>query len=160
QRALATKPSIELRIRAWRTLANVTDDRSEKRECLENILLADPTDGLAQRDLAVLDGRLDPRDIVDPDRAAHDAAPPAVAGGSVPGALPDKQLFRATKCPACGAGQLVYSPEFAALVCSHCGSRRPLEGPVRDARQTALPTDFAVAMWTAKARRVPTVQPL
>src|SRR5262249_5367339 len=125
-----------------------------------NILLADPTDGLAQRDLAVLDGRLDPRDIVDPDRAAHDAAPPAVAGGNGPGALPDEQLFRATTCSACGAGQLVYSPELAALVCSHCGSRRPLEGPVKGERHGAPPADFAVAMWTAKSRRVPTVQPL
>jgi hypothetical protein len=160
QRALATKPSVELRIRAWRTLADVTDDRSEKRECLENIRLADPTDGLAQRDLALLDGRLDPRDIVDPDRGVDDGATPPVPAGNVPTAIHDEQPFKATTCSACGAGQLVYSPEFEALVCSHCGSRQPLERPTRSERQTAPPADFAVAMWTAKARRVPTTRPL
>ena len=162
QRALATGPSVELRVRAWRTLADVTDDPAEKRECLENILLADPTDGLAQRDLAVLNGTLDPDDIIDPNRVS-DGRDRGVAEplGQDPSAALKEQMFTPATCPACGAGQMLYSPTAGALVCSHCGTRRPLtDRPMAEGHAAAPVRDFAVAMWTAKARRVPTAQPL
>ena len=162
QRALATGPSVELKVRAWRTLADVTDDPAEKRECLENILLADPTDGLAQRDLAVLNGTLDPDDIIDPNRVS-DGRDRGVAEplAQDPSAALKEQMFTPATCPACEAGQLLYSPTAGALVCSHCGTRRPLTDRPMTERHAAAPArDFAVAMWTAKARRVPTAQPL
>jgi hypothetical protein len=145
QRALATSPSIGLRIRAWRNLASLAETAAEKRECLENILLADPTDGLARRDLAILDGTLRQSDVVDPDHSPRQPPDPPVQ---------DVETEQAV-CTACGAGRMVYSPSSGRLVCAHCG----LERPVADNRSTATANDdFAVAMWTAKARRAPTAQ--
>src|SRR5687768_9520937 len=57
----------DARIQAWRYLAAIADDPDEKKEYLGLILASDPLDGLARRDLAVLNGTLDPDQIVDPE---------------------------------------------------------------------------------------------
>ena len=144
-RALATNPSLELRIRAWRTLASLTDDPTEKRDYLENILLADSTDGLARRDLAVLDGTLSERDIVDPD----------LVGSSAPSGARRHVETEPLTCSACG-GRLAYSPEMGALACLHCGRQRPID----ERPEAVAGEDFAVTMWTGRARKAPTSQPV
>ena len=57
EKCLRQRPSIETRVQAWRYLAEIATTPSEKRDYLGRILAFDPTDGLARRALAVLDGR-------------------------------------------------------------------------------------------------------
>lgn len=68
EKFLRLDPPMEMRTEAWRYLAEITDHPSEKRDYIGRILAFDPTDGSARRALALLDGRLDPADIVNPDR--------------------------------------------------------------------------------------------
>ena len=66
---------------------------------LESILANDPTEARARRKLAILDGKLKPDEIVDPD---HLAQPP-----------PDTQEANDPKrfiCPKCG-GRMTYTPD-------------------------------------------------
>ena len=53
---------------AWLWLSQIEDDPQKKRDCLENVLGWDPANGPARRGLAILDGRLKPEDIIDPDK--------------------------------------------------------------------------------------------
>ena len=53
---------------AWLWLSQIEDDPRKKRDCLENILAGDPANGPARRGLAILDGRLKPEDIIDPNK--------------------------------------------------------------------------------------------
>jgi len=53
-------------VEAWYWLSTITDDPAEKRNCLESVLAIDPSYGDAGRDLAILDGRLKPDQLIDP----------------------------------------------------------------------------------------------
>ncbi len=129
-------PSAEL-LEAWYWLGEVSPDPAEKRRCLEEVLARDPADPRARRALAILDGRLKPEDIVDPDRLSVQTA-----------AGPTPAEARRFTCPKCG-GRMVYAPDGQALVCDHCARRE-----ARDATAAAR-QDFTVAMATARGHRVP-----
>ena len=136
------RPPLETRVQAWRYLAEISTNPAERRDYLGRILAFDPTDGLARRALAVLDGRLDPADIINPEHmaapSARDGAPPEAAAGA-----------QRLACPNCGSGRLVASPNGQTLVCEHCQFTRPITPPdgVVDEH------DFAATMWTAKGHR-------
>ena len=49
---------------AWYWLSTVADDPAEKRDALQNVLAIFPNYPEARRDLAVLDGRLSPSEIL------------------------------------------------------------------------------------------------
>src|SRR5512142_3284611 len=83
----------------WYWLSQLTDDPVEKRKALENCLSNDLQHTRARRALAILDGRLKPDEIVDPDDARLEAAS-AVQGPA------EAQRFM---CPRCG-GRMHYSP--------------------------------------------------
>ena len=53
--------------RAYLWLSRIAEDPEEKRELLEWVLGYEPTNAEALRALAILDKRLDPEDIIDPD---------------------------------------------------------------------------------------------
>src|SRR3954447_10885656 len=79
---LRVDPDTEQETEAWYYLSKVTVDPVEKRQCLENVLAAYPNHPEARMDLAILDGRLRPEDIVDPNHVAGPLTPQAtVAGG-------------------------------------------------------------------------------
>ena len=49
-------------------IERITSDAKQVRDYLENILAVDAMDGRARRKLAILDGKLKPDEVVDPDR--------------------------------------------------------------------------------------------
>lgn len=92
----------EQRAEALFWLAELTEQPEQKRGYLEEILAADPYDSRARRALAILDRRLNPAEIVDPDRLTPGAtAPPA-------------------GCPQCG-GALIFAADGRNRQCERCG---------------------------------------
>ena len=99
---------------AWYYLSKVTDNPVEKRDYVENILARNPRDPAARRELAILDGQLDPSQIVDPDRMPR-------AESETPQAADARRFV----CSQCGA-RMVFAPDGQSLVCEYCGSRRAI----------------------------------
>jgi ribosomal protein S27AE len=138
EKFLDEDPPIEMRVEAWRYLAELSDDMADKRDYIGRILTFDSTDGGARRALAVLDGRLDPADIVNPERLTPLVSPETAA-------IHGERL----SCPRCGSGRLVAGPDGLTLVCEHCHYEEPI---VRRGDAAADENrDIAATMWTAKA---------
>jgi DNA-directed RNA polymerase subunit RPC12/RpoP len=135
----AEDADFEQRAKAWLWLSQLEDDPVKKRDCLENVLAIDPSDPLARRGLALLDGRLKPEDVVDPNQPIAPAAAPA------------KPTMRRYACPKCG-GKLAYHPAKRALTCDYCGHRL---SEFQAIQQGALvqEQDFTATLPTAKAHR-------
>ncbi len=140
ERCLNLTPPFDERMEALYWLAEVSTDPKEKRSCLEEILANNLGDARARRKLALLDGKLQQNEIVDPDHIPApraDASPEAVA--------------RAFTCPKCG-GRRVFAPDGQTLVCEYC----ELQEHIAAQRGEGNPDeDFVVAMATAKAQRKP-----
>jgi hypothetical protein len=113
ERALSVADDDHIRASANFYLSKLTEDPARKRQYLEETLAIDMTHAEARRDLAILDGRLKPEEIVDPDRIP---APPA-----------GEQAVQTNRfiCPKCG-GRMVYSPDGASLVCEYCSRQQAL----------------------------------
>ena len=150
---------IDQETEAWYYLSKITDDPVEKRQCLENVLAAYPGHGEARRDLAILDGRLKPEDIIDPNKPVAPVTPQAALG--------DQYLRRYT-CPDCG-GRLAYNALKGGLACQFCGYRPGTATTEQTGPQAPAPGPFAgmeqdwvAAMYTAKGRRweLPTARTL
>lgn len=118
----------------WR--AQVAETREEKIRWLKEALAWRPVHPEARRELAVLEGRLQPEDIVNPD--ALPAPPPDVLEV-------DAERFA---CPQCGA-RMVYAPDGKTLYCEHCTSRRFLDSG------ELVEQDFFVGLAQAKGHRQP-----
>lgn len=103
----------EIEIYFW--LSEAYEDPAKQRECLEEVLARDPYHPRARRKLAVLNGHLDPDEIVDPDRLAQ------------------PQETRRSSCPDCG-GPLFFSPDGVSQYCERCGWRTE-DARVEEARE-------------------------
>ncbi|MCX7681350.1 MAG: hypothetical protein N2508_05200 [Anaerolineae bacterium] len=139
--ALRLDPSAEQRLTAWLWLSRVSDDPVEKRRYLEDILNADPTHPEARRALAILEGRLRPDEIIDPNRytaAAPETPQPAQA----------QQFF----CPRCG-GRMVYNPQ-GQLICEYCEQRQATLTPTSGSG-AIVEHDFILALATARGHTSP-----
>lgn len=132
---------LDERMQAWLYLSALSDDPKEKREYLQTVLIFSPNQPEAVRRLAVLDGKLDPKEIVDADHLP--AAPPQS----------DEAQARRFVCRRCG-GRMSFTPEGNALVCDFCHHREW----VTDAMAAGLMVDeqnFTLAMATLKAHSAP-----
>lgn len=138
ERLMHLDPPLEERLEALYWLSEVLEDVPEKRACLEEILAHNFGDARARWALAILDGKLHPEDIIDPDQI-HVSAP----------ADPQTAPTRAFTCPKCGA-RMVYTPDGQSLVCEYCSTREQLS----TARATSE-DDFLIAMVTARAHHRP-----
>jgi len=123
---------------AWFWMAEVTDDPGEKRKALENALSHDFGHLRARRALAILDGKLNPDEVVD-----ADALPPAPAG--IVQADADRFM-----CPKCG-GRMAFAPDGHGLVCEYCTRNQTLGAVQTEAQEE----DFIVAMSTLRGHRQP-----
>jgi DNA-directed RNA polymerase subunit RPC12/RpoP len=140
---LRTDANRQQRTKAWLWLSKISDDPTEKRNCLEETLALEPANPLARRGLAILDGRLDPDDIIDPDR--HSVTPQA--GPSRP--IKTQRFI----CPRCG-GKMVFKPDGRSLRCEYCDREQtPLATVVEGA--AVQEHDFIVALATAKGHSKP-----
>jgi len=113
ERALDMADDQNTRLWANYYLSRLTPDPLKKRSFLEETLAIDMTHAEARRDLAILDGRLKPGEIVNPDQ--------------IPAPAPGPTAVKADRfvCPTCG-GRMVYSPDGASLVCEYCKRRQTL----------------------------------
>ena len=134
--ALRLDPTAEQCVTAWLWLSEVSDDTAEKHEYLERILALDPVHPEAWRGLAILDGRLKPEEIIDPDRLA-------VAAPGVPQPAQSRQFV----CPQCG-GRMVFDPQ-GRLTCEYCKQRRASPTPPV-ASGGIEEQDFILTLATAK----------
>jgi hypothetical protein len=137
ERLLRAEPQPDEFVEACLWLSRLSTGEAEKRHYLEEILAVRPGEPRARRDLALLDGRLQPEDVVDPDRL-----PPA------PIAVQESGARRFT-CPRCAA-RLVFTPDGASLYCEHCGY-----GQAPPAAAGAGEQDFIVTMARAEGHRQP-----
>src|SRR5512139_610299 len=123
---------------AWFWMSEVLDDPTEKRKALENCLAHDLQHARARRALAILDGRLNAGEIIDPDRLAP--LPPGLHAAST-------ERFM---CPKCG-GRMSFAPDGQSLVCEYCTrNQRFVAQP-----GTAEEKDFLIAMATARGHGRP-----
>ncbi len=133
---LRLEPAITERIDALYWLSQTCTDKGEKRGYLENILSYDPGEPRARRLLAILDGRLNPAEIVDPDRLTQ----PEENG-------PVKSKADRFTCPNCG-GRMTYTPDGQSLSCDFCETRQHLHQGGNENQEVGQ-SDFLVAMATA-----------
>ena len=68
ERYLYQNPPVKEQIDAMYYLSMVSLTEAEQRDWIEKILSIDPTEGRARRQLAILNGELEPEKIIDPDR--------------------------------------------------------------------------------------------
>jgi hypothetical protein len=126
------------RAKAWLWLSEISEDPADKRNCLEEALAIEPANPLARRSMAILDGRLDPADIIDPDRY--------VAGPQKDPSQPVKtQRFI---CQRCG-GKMTFKPDGRSLCCEYCDREQTLQDGVNEGAMVQE-HDFIVALATAK----------
>jgi tetratricopeptide (TPR) repeat protein len=142
--ALRQEPSADERIEAWLWLSEVAAEEDEARRWVEEVLATEPHNPRALRRLALLEGRLHPSDLIDPDR------PPA--------SLPSEEPLEVERfaCPSCG-GRMVYAPDGDGLQCDHCGRRIGVasdEGSLGPAGE-----DFVLALATARGHNRPSLNP-
>jgi DNA-directed RNA polymerase subunit RPC12/RpoP len=140
---LRTDADRDQQIDAWYYLSQISDDPAAKRECLENVLVLDPSHPEARRGFAILDGRLDPAAIIDPDRPDATPHPPPTPP------LPAQRFV----CHKCG-GKLAFSPDGQQLTCTYCHTRMTLYQAV-ESGAVVREQDFAVALATAKGHAHP-----
>jgi hypothetical protein len=140
-RALYMSSDHDVMAEAWYWMSQITEDAAQKRMALENCLANDLQHARARRALAILEGKLKPDEIVDPERL-----PPA------PAALrhAEAQRFMCSKC----GGRMTYSPGGGSLVCEYC-LRSQVLNPEHD---QAGEQDFIVAMATARGHAQPSAQ--
>lgn len=122
---------------AWFWLSKLTDDPAEKRDFLENTLSLDLHHAEARRELALLNGKLRPNEIVNPDEL------PA------PAAVDQTVEAKRFTCPNCG-GRMTYAPDGQSLVCESCQrTEKPISSLVEDEQ------DFYLALSTARGHSEP-----
>ena len=130
----------EARREALYWLSEVTTDPVKKRAYLEDILAVEPTNARARTRLAVLDGKVDPRKIVDPDHLKRPRSPNPIQLGA--------DETRSFTCPKCG-GRMTFAPDGESLTCEYCEVREKVS-PRKD--QPVKEQDFLIDMLTARAQ--------
>lgn len=123
---------------AWLWLSQVEDDPAKKRECLENVVAVDPGNALARHGLAILDGRLNPEDMIDPNKPATPVTP-------------QQTTVRRYVCPQCG-GKMKYDAQARAVTCEYCGQRLTEYQAITQGAMVRE-QDFITTLPTAKAHR-------
>lgn len=151
KRMLNLDPPYDQRVDALVYLAEIAETPQEKRELIAQVLAIDPSEPRIRRQLAILDGKLDPTRIVDPDRLAARPAPVGAAAA-------DAKRFT---CPNCG-GRMVFTPDGQGLMCEYCSGRERAEKAKKAAETAAggalAEEDFTVAMANGRGHLKPVQQ--
>lgn len=137
-RAIYMSGSHEVLAEAWFWMGEISSDPVEKRKALENCLAHDMRHSRARRALALVDGKLEADEVVNPDQL------PAAPGGQ---RKTDADRFM---CPKCG-GRMAFAPDGQTLVCDYCTGGQALGFKPEEAEEK----DFIVAMATARGHGKP-----
>lgn len=145
---LRTDANEKQQAQAWLWLSEVYEQPAEKRACLEQVLAFDPTHGVARRGLAVLDGRLQTSDIIDPNQLKQS-----------PNGEPEEAEAEQFVCPQC-AGKLQFAANRQQLRCGFCGYEQAvgLDAPQSKRSQFgegAFEQEFTTALAQAKGHLAP-----
>ncbi len=135
ERALELADDRETRVQANYWMSQIVTDPDQKRAYLEEALAYEPTHPEARRELAIMDGKLKPQDIINPDSLPALSAEPQAA-----------QADRFT-CPKCG-GRMVFTPDGRSLYCEYCTRSQTLSSAPAQQEQ-----DFILKMATAQGHR-------
>ena len=153
-RALYMSSDHDVMAEAWYQMSFLDDDPAQRRLDIENCLAHDLRHARARRVLAILDGRLKPNEIVDPDAAKASLEDTGAMRLSPVGArtarLPSEADAQRFMCPKCG-GRMTFGPEGQSLVCEYCARHQSLG----TARTSAPQADFLLAMATARGHSKP-----
>jgi predicted RNA-binding Zn-ribbon protein involved in translation (DUF1610 family) len=131
---------------AWLWLSGLTDDTKEKRNCLEEVLVLDPTNRLARRGMAIVDGRLKPEEVIDTTHQTLQSREQK----EEPVKSAQSQRF---VCQGCG-GKMTFDPNGKTLHCTYCGNEQTLFAAMQDGSMVQE-HDFVVAMATIKGHASP-----
>ncbi len=101
ERALNSDPDHKQRVDANYWLSEITDDPQQRRNYLEEILVHEPSHYVARRNLAILDGRLEPEQVVNPEQLAEKEVSAEVQA-------------RRFICPRCG-GRMAFTADGRSL---------------------------------------------
>jgi DNA-directed RNA polymerase subunit RPC12/RpoP len=130
---------ISLLADAWYWMSETSIDLIEKRQFLETSLAYDLHHAQARRSLAILDGKLNPAEIINPNHLPKPETSSPKNSGS--------QRF---VCPNCG-GRMSYTPDGQDLVCDFCSRNQSIGvKPVQEEQ------DFLLAMATMRGHKEPT----
>lgn len=140
---LRTDSDRRQKMKAWLWLSEVSDSQAEKRDCLENVLAHEPSHPQARRGLSILDGRLDPTQVIDPNRQ------PVPPPDDSPQPAPARQFV----CQQCG-GKMAFTPDGKSLTCIYCNRHTSLH-PTIQGGEMVQEHDFTVALATAKGHSRP-----
>jgi DNA-directed RNA polymerase subunit RPC12/RpoP len=145
---LRTDSSEKQQAQAWLWLSEVYDEPAHKRSCLEQVLAFDPTHGEARRGLALLDGRLQAKDLINPDQISQTASEE-----------PEPTEAEQFVCPQC-AGKLQFLADGATLRCSFCSFEQEVGRNATKPKQSqfgegAFEQDFSTALAQAKGHLAP-----
>jgi hypothetical protein len=124
---------------AWFWMSEVLDDKAEKRKALENCLAHDLQHARARRLLAILDGKLKPDEIINPDKLP--LAPEGLRAANA-------ERFM---CPKCG-GRMSFAPDGQSLLCEYCSRNQRFSAAQPG---SANEKDFLIAMATARGHGKP-----
>src|SRR5512140_3544116 len=136
-RAIYMSSDHDVLAEAWYWMSQISDDPAEKRRALENCLSHDLRHARARRALAILDGKLKPDEIIDPE---------APLPGTDTGSQSDAQRFM---CPKCG-GRMHFAPDGQSLVCDYCTRSQPVVTAAAEYAARPEQQDFLLAMATAR----------
>jgi DNA-directed RNA polymerase subunit RPC12/RpoP len=145
ERVTITDADRQQKAQAWLWLSGLTDDLAERRDCLEEVLVLDPSNVQARRGLAILQGRLDPDEIIDPDRQP----PPPQEQETTPQPITSQRFV----CQNCG-GKMAFKPDGKSLRCEYCGDEQSLYAAMNSGAMVQE-HDFVVAMATIKGHTRP-----
>ncbi len=136
ERMISIPSTGDQKAEAYFWLSEIAETEDEKRDHLHSALAYDLTHHRARKSLAILDGRLKPEEIINPD-----AFVPTTAEGTQ-----DREGNR-FECPTCGA-RMVFSPDGQSLVCEHCENQKA------DSSESALEEqEFLLGISTAKGHQ-------
>lgn len=142
----------EERLSAWMWLSAVAESYEDKRICLENVLAINPAHPRARRGLALLEGRLQEADIIDPEQFNKEASLKETASEPLPASA--EQM----SCPRCN-GRMNYEPELKRLQCDFCHFQLSPDGrettPALNQNAQEDEQDFIVALATPKGHSQP-----
>ena len=132
---------------AWLWLSATTEDPAEQKKYLEWALAANPANPEARRGLAMLQGRLNPKEVLAP---GTEVAPRRPVG-------PEPAAAQHTFiCPECG-GIMRFHPHIVDLICERCGYVQVVEEtPAKEVEQVldlTLPTEKG-HRWAEAQRRM------
>jgi len=140
--ALRLDPPPAQCVKAWWWLSEISDDEVEQQDLVKRILVCDPVHPQARRKLALLEGRLEAEEIVDPENLVF----------SVP-AAPESGRAQQFTCSRCG-GRMTYTPDGESLTCEYCERQRALTGSSGRSGEVEK-GDFIVALATAEGHGHP-----